>query len=1061
MNRNLLLITALSFVTLLSVANEERFEPGMAGWTSNKDADGCFSVKDGILSFDYSGAKNAFLSKKIPPVMPGKQVTLSFEGKVMRTGSGGFACVMLTNANWGPSETIILSGGEWKKYSRKITPKVIFDYLIIRSKYSNAFQIRNLRIEQGDEPKKAEGNTLSASSKEGGVFIRTPFALFEILGHGARISSLKLNGMEWVAAGKRPRIQGIGKLWFEGNIPDDTGCDYNLAIQKAPDGTIWVTGKTELPGLEIRKTYRFSTSPVVYMELNIKNTSSEPRRLNYRWHHTLNIGRNPDSKADFRLYYENTVDGVVEYSLTSRCPEELKVANASFYGVVDNAKQALVFSSPEPQNYYSWLSLGTRCGTIETENETRTLAPGAVFSKTVRLHTVSGLSSIGKVADDFIFSLANPEFNAVALQNSGNFSGELAISSGTSYPLRRNGLTAGTLLNIPLSALADPGTRTFFRNGIKTEIPHSLKRFPDASSENQPYPYVPLTFSPMPEAPVNSIRYFPSDHYERRFCVSPDAVTMVAFGQNVNGKFNGSSALHLYLPEGVSIHGGRFVKSVEDCGMVDLKDGKFRHFRIVFSYGTQTSRAGLTELVTSCGKNTQKVPFAYYATETNGVISAPEGVPFEAVRIPEVPKLRKLYTAFWGLHGTLDAFPDTASFARIGLQQPDPAYFNTVIQKGMLQKYKAARNFLRFEAKEEDSFCLDRNGKRNGTLACPTYRGEGFLRLLEEGRKAVDDGVLIHGFDPERTNGREICFCERCRKLFAAENPGIIPQNAGLDEFVKVIDGSQRAGDLWLQFKLKYENDRYGLYREAMRSHLAGKGKNPDAFKILFAAQPGWMNPQRLYNSSLQDPMKLAEIADYFSPMIYIDINGRFRRQSDMREVVRELEAFRKVSNGRLRVFPVLSVGYPYGGFNADIEPGVMKAQILEAFAAGARGFSLYSEGWFDARDMKEVAEAMRLIAQNEDVFDRGETLTETQLKNLNGNTFVSGIAVRSGEAAILVSDYSDREKHAGIFYDCKVPVEVVDAETRQVIAKLSPGKNIFPVVLDQRRIRLFYIRPI
>lgn len=128
-----------------------------------------------------------------------------------------------------------------------------------------------------------------------------------------------------------------------------------------------------------------------------------------------------------------------------------------------------------------------------------------------------------------------------------------------------------------------------------------------------------------------------------------------------------------------------------------------------------------------------------------------------------------------------------------------------------------------------------------------------------------------------------------------------------------------------------------------------------------------------------------------------------------MGEIASEIEGMRAFTDRRIPVSVTLSAGYPYTPFLCNIEPdGMMRDQVLEAFAAGASGVIIYSEGWFDALDMRYFAEAMRSVMKAEDVFADGIPLLAGELVDVTSQTFVKGVR-RDETVVVLVSEYSSR----------------------------------------------------
>ena len=128
---------------------------------------------------------------------------------------------------------------------------------------------------------------------------------------------------------------------------------------------------------------------------------------------------------------------------------------------------------------------------------------------------------------------------------------------------------------------------------------------------------------------------------------------------------------------------------------------------------------------------------------------------------------------------------------------------------------------------------------------------------------------------------------------------------------------------------------------------------------------------------------------------------------------------------------------------------------ILEAFAGGAKGVTVYSEGWFDALDMKFVAEAIKQILPVEDIIVDGKPTDK--VKSLDRKVFVKGIESKKG-AVILVSEYSVVPKESKIEYPVDSVSSVIDLSTMKEITTISPDNPTFKIRLDENRAKLFFV---
>jgi len=600
-----------------------------------------------------------------------------------------------------------------------------------------------------------------------------------------------------------------------------------------------------------------------------------------------------------------------------------------------------------------------------------------------------------------------------------------------------------------------------------------------------PCRYLPLNQKAVPDPGENSFLYYASDYHQHEIYASPDIPTMIAFGQSSRlskDKPEPEIRLILDLPEGFQVHGGRFAgksytgKDIEDPSDIEIEGKNYKRFRINCVYRKKQSRTSVTEFIVSTTIKAPQALKAYYATEIDGKLYHQREIPLHIISIPEVGSPKKIVTWFWSLWGTLDDYPDATVFNRIGFSIPDPEYFQRVLKSQALRQ-AGGIEFLRFTVKEgefedKDAQSINLDGEVQGKFACPTYRGKNYQALIQKGRRAIDLGVYEHAFDPERNDGKFVCFCPRCIGQFKEylKTHSSLPYKDP-KEFIRQWGKYPEYHRLWVRFKVEKANERHKDYREAMIRHMKEKGLDPGRFKLWFAAGD-WCfkgtnpNPDntdywlfKAVEGSLEDPLILGDIVDYFAPMMYIDFAPDYRMKADMLEIPERLASIYEYSKGKVKVYPTLSVGWPYVNWGANIEPnGMMKYQILEAFAGGAKGISIYNGALcFDALDMKHFAEAMQQVLSVEDIIVEGKPISKERIRDLNKQTFVKGIESKDG-AVILVSEYSDSRKEAKVEYRIKESAEVVDLSTGKSIAKVTPTNSTFKVALDKDRARLFYV---
>lgn len=599
-----------------------------------------------------------------------------------------------------------------------------------------------------------------------------------------------------------------------------------------------------------------------------------------------------------------------------------------------------------------------------------------------------------------------------------------------------------------------------------------------------PCRYLPLNKKTPPDPGESSFLYYASDYHQHEIYASPDIPTMIAFGQNSRlskDKPEPKIRLILDLPEGFQIHGGRFIgksytgKDIDKPSNIKIEGNNYKRFIINCPYNKKESRTCITEMIVSITIKAPEDVKAYYATEINGKLYHQREIPLHIISIPEVGIPEKVFTCLWPLWGVLDDYPDASVFNKIGFSCPDPEYFQRVIKSQALRKARGV-DYVRFMVKEDgfedkEAYSINLDGKKVEIHACPTYRGQNYRVVIDRGKRGIDLGVYMHGADPERSDGKFICFCPRCINQFKEylKTHSNLPYK-NPKEFMRQWGKYPEYHRLWAKFKVEKECEKYKNYREVMIQYMKEKGLNPNKFKMFFAAgdwcfkgkNPNPGNPDywlfKAIEGSLEDPLILAEVVDYYAPMMYIEFNPDYRMQADMLEIPERIFNIYQYSKGKVKVYPTLSTGWPYETWGGNIEPnGMMKYQVLESFAGGAKGIFIYASGAFDALDMKYFAEAMKQVLPVEDIIADGKPIEEGKIKDINKQTFVKG--VESGEGAvILVSEYSEYPKEAKVEYKVKKLSKVIDLSSGKTIANISPEQTTFKVTLTKDRAKLFYI---
>ena len=368
--------------------------------------------------------------------------------------------------------------------------------------------------------------------------------------------------------------------------------------------------------------------------------------------------------------------------------------------------------------------------------------------------------------------------------------------------------------------------------------------------------------------------------------------------------------------------------------------------------------------------------------------------------------------------------------------------------------------------KDINGAALDINGKEVNQL-CLSYRGKYYDELLEQGRYLIDKGFYFHSTDPEMySKGDEICFCPLCIANFQKFLTRIYPDLTYKSpiEFEETPEKYNLLHSAWNDFKVSRYADFFGDYRKAMETYMKSKGIT-ESFKMCIYSTYhrswngfyGYKNykDSPIYIKTLEDPEKLAKVFDIIAPMTYMDIYANYNNY-DMLLPWQDTISLQRIIGNKCSIAPLLSSGYPFiVAYDSDISAELLKYNILESFIGGAKGVGFWGVCPLDAKDMKVIAEVVKMLTPYEQVIIDGKP--SDNISAISGNVFVKRIESMHGSLA-LISEYSERVITAEIKCSVKESSEVIDLETQKVIATITPENSVFKVKLDKNRAVMFYI---
>lgn len=602
---------------------------------------------------------------------------------------------------------------------------------------------------------------------------------------------------------------------------------------------------------------------------------------------------------------------------------------------------------------------------------------------------------------------------------------------------------------------------------------------------NQPVRYIKTGPFEKPKVEEGEFFFLFTDHYDNVGYLSPDMPTFLSFGQWTGIKRNFPEIyLILDVPSEMTIHGGRFVKTITEETKRKINDEhEFKRYRIGFDYGKYETRSGMTQLVCTTTLNAGDALTAYYGTEINGKICHKKSLLLKIVEIQKPGPPEYLFTFFDTFGTSLIHYPDFKHLREIGFNMVGgfSTIPKTTIKELAKRSSDAKLEFMSWnnEKAEGQNWQAETiDGKRQNTI-CPTYRGADLGNWIKDGQDLIDSGIFIHVTDPERNDGEKICFCRRCLEQFETYFKKIYPEMEFVSPVVFMKNPSKHHDhvQVWTDFKSENYANLYLFYRSAIEQYIKYKGL-ANKLKLFLYAQPNYQyitvsektksSDIPMIRTSLQDPKILARVFDFFCPMIYIDIHGQYNNKLDMLDVSEEVRNMRQYLGEKdVPIIPALSPGFPYteyAGFDCDIPSnGTMKYQVLEAFASGVKGVGIYNAGFFDALDMKYFAEAISQILPVEKILANGDLIPPEMIEDANSQTFVKGIKDSTGNAVILVSEYSNQPRTAKVIYrDGNKDNVVIDlADGHEIPLKTFQGKSEmgFELSLTKERARLFWVK--
>ena len=634
---------------------------------------------------------------------------------------------------------------------------------------------------------------------------------------------------------------------------------------------------------------------------------------------------------------------------------------------------------------------------------------------------------------------------------------------------------------------------TYFLSPIDTKIGEVNNDLPDlkevyhalASIEKEggslkitkgPQSFIKPLITTTPTLPPGRSGFLFTDNIQHIAYVSSDMPTMISF-KCINPEHK--PYLFLEIPEEIKLLSGMRNISFLNVEKTERQGRSYNRYKILVG-----DPAGWIRLFWSTTLNPGEKFKGYYWAEWDKGRQKEQELPIETINIKKIRPPKKLfiylsipsdlaaewpdYNDFCSLgFNTLDFWPYTRNGSLWGMSLLETILTKTKDKNITLAAWPGEWWWPEAQKNDPDAQAVLITGEKTQIL-CPSYRGSHFKELVEHGKFLIDKKIMLHVFDPEiYRDAEKICFCSRCKNGFKEFLKKNYPKISYIDPMVfeKKSDIYPDLHTSWLDYKSSLYAGIFAEYREEIEKHIKTTNINQPFLMEVYSTYHkdipsfyGYKDYRQspIYIKTMEDPVKLGRYFEYIAPMIYIDIYANFG-DYDMLLPWKDISSLHANVGEKVKIVPILSAGFPFCAYDSDISAEMIKWQILETVASGAKGFGFWGCCPIDALDMKYIAESIEILLPVEDIIFEGTPISEVKLTDINGNTFVKGVESGKG-AVILISEYSFQPKEAKIKYNVKEDVKVIDLSTFKQVGELTPLEPVFTVTLDKERAKLFFI---
>lgn len=590
-----------------------------------------------------------------------------------------------------------------------------------------------------------------------------------------------------------------------------------------------------------------------------------------------------------------------------------------------------------------------------------------------------------------------------------------------------------------------------------------------------PSSLVPAIITKTPQLPSEKAGYYYSVSHKPVSYVS-DAVTMIRFNP-IN--LDLLPTLVLDVPDGIEILGGlRKLKIVSPQRV--MRDGMvYRRYRIVPDSPAASKFTFFWR--SSLPAGTHHTAY-YYAEWLNGQQDE-QKLAINVISLPQGRLFKKIPVWYSIPSDMADIWSSPADYRRGGFNtldiwaylSPEERQWGTKILERVIDQYSDADidvwawpgDWWWKKARQSDGRSITIDGQTADELNL-LYRGKHFKHWLDAGKRLIDRGLYTHVVDPEiyRHVDFNVGYSKAARADFQQYliNTGtkLVEKDPAI--FMRRQRRYPHAVKVWRKWRAKKYTDFFVDYRTVMEAYMKRLGINQPFKFIIYSTYHFQWNSFYAYDdyeiappylNTLEDPIDLSNRAfDVIAPMIYPDLypaNGN-RKQYDLALPWKDTYSLHQLVGKKSSIMPLLSTGYPYTYYERDLSAEMLKYNIFEAIAGGAKGFGFWGEGIQDALDMAVVGNLVDRLVPAELIILNGSPFVA---KPVSGVASVKGVIAPEG-ALILVSEYSDNPYDVTV--ESPVAGTVVDIETGDTIAELHKANQSFTISLVDRRARMFHV---